>query len=175
MSREISKSARQAFEDATSSEGEIALFVFEHSSLTDPLRICTNPTDRLSDDPLAYGTRSTWQGANPTTDPYLFVLMSAEAPGDQEDATASATIILENVDNRISEVLRSFTDLATVHMAVVLASSPNIVEAEYLNMNLLSADGDAGEVQLTIGRKPLDEEDVPRDRFTKDRFQGLHR
>ena len=175
MSRRVSMNARVAFDAQTTAETEVALFVFEHDSLDAPLRLSTDPTERISSDPLAYGTRSTWDGANPSTDPYLFVLMSAELPGDQEDTPAAATIVLENVDNDIATVLRSFTDMATVHMAIVLASSPDLVEFEFRGMKLLSADGSAGEVQLSIGRRPIEEEQVPMDRFTKDRFPGIYR
>jgi hypothetical protein len=42
-------------------------------------------------------------------------------------------------------------------------------------MQLISADGDAAEVALTISRAPIEEESVPMERFTKDRFPGLFR
>ena len=175
MSRRISKAAREAFDDATTSEGEIALFVFEHESLDAPIRLSTDPTERISSDPLAYGTRSTWDGADRSTDPYMYVLMSAELPGDQEDASAAPVIVLENVDNDIAALLRSFTDMATVHMAVVLASSPDFVEVEYRGMKLLSADGNAEQVRLSIGYRPIEDESVPQDFFTKDRAPGMYR
>nr|WP_319388198.1 hypothetical protein [uncultured Cohaesibacter sp.] len=171
----MSKTARRAFDDATTSEGEIALFVFDHETLDTPLRLSTDPTERISSDPLIYGTRSTWDGANPISEPYLFVLMSAEIPGDQEDVPAAITIVLENVDNDIAALLRSFTNFATVHMAVVLASSKNYVEVEYRDLMLLSADGDAGEVHLSIGRRPIEDMSAPMDRFTPHRFPGLYR
>ncbi len=174
MSRRISLNARVAFDAQTTAETEVALFVFEHESLAAPLRLSTDPTERLSTEPLMYGTRSTWDGADPQTDPYLFVLMSAELPGDLEDAPATSTIVLENVDNDIASVLRSFTNMATVHMAVVLASSPDLIEIEYRGMKLLSSEGNADEVRLMIGRRPIEEENVPMDRPTKQRFPGLY-
>lgn len=103
------------------------------------------------------------------------MLASAELPSDLEDAPAAASIVLENVDNDIAEVLRSFTDFATVHMAVVLASDPDQIEAEFRDMLLIAAGGDAAEVTLSISRRPIEDESVPMDRFTKDRFPGLFR
>ena len=173
--RRVSVNARTAFDAETGGDIEVALFVFEHSFLPEPIRLSTDPTERLSADPIMYGTRSSWMGANPVTDPYLFVLASAEVPGDMEDAPASATLVLENVDNEIAAVLRSFVDYATVHMAVVLAGSPDLVEVEYRDLKLVSADGDAGEVRIAIGRRPIEDERVPMDRFTKDRFPGIYR
>tara|TARA_B100000378_G_scaffold207273_1_gene170431 strand:- start:412 stop:936 length:525 start_codon:yes stop_codon:yes gene_type:complete len=173
--RRVSFNARTAFDAETGGDIEVALFVFEHALLPQPIRLSTDPTERLSTEPYMLGTRSNWSGANPVTDPYLFVLASAEVPGDMEDAPASATLVLENVDNEIASVLRSFVDYATVHMAVVLAGSPNLVEVEYRDMKLVSADGDSGEVRIAIGRHPIEDERVPMDRFTKDRFPGIYR
>ncbi len=157
----------------SSAEVEVALLVFEHADLAEPVRISTDPTERLSADPLMYGTRSDWMGADPATEPYLFVLASAEIPGDQEDAPAAATVVLENVDNDIAKVLRSVTDRATVHMAVVHSSTPDLIEAEFRDMRLISADGDAADITLTISREPIEDEGFPADRMTRDRFPGL--
>nr|WP_272212409.1 hypothetical protein [Marinicella sp. W31]MDC2878324.1 hypothetical protein [Marinicella sp. W31] len=173
--RRVSFNARTAFDAETGGDIEVALFVFEHALLPEPIRLSTDPTERISAEPLIYGTRSIWNGANPVVDPYLFVLASAEVPGDMEDAPAAATLVLENVDNEIASVLRSFVDYATVHMAVVLVGSPDLVEVEYRDMKLVSADGDAGEVRIAIGRRPIEDERVPMDRFTKDRFPGIYR
>jgi hypothetical protein len=167
--------ARTGHDAASSAEVEVALFVIEHDSLDAPIRLSTDPTTRLSDEPLIYGTRSGWDGADPKIEPYLFVLASAELPSDLDDVPAAATMVLENVDNDIAKLLRSFTDRPTVHMAVVLASSPDLVELEFRNLKIISAEGDAGEVSLAISRAPIEEESVPMDRFTKDRFPGLHR
>lgn len=152
---------------------EVCLLTIEHASLAATVRLSTDPTERLSADPIMYGTRSSWMDANPATDPYLFVLASAEVPGDQEDSPAAATIVLENVDNRIAAQLRSVTSRATVQMAVVYSDSPNLVEAEWRDMRLISADGNASEVTLMISREPIEEESCPCDRMTRDRFPGL--
>ncbi|MBR26589.1 MAG: hypothetical protein CML46_06565 [Rhodobacteraceae bacterium] len=167
--------ARTALDAASSAEVEVALFTIEHASLDAPVRLSTDPTERLSTDPLSYGTRSTWLDANPVMEPFLFVLVSAELPSDQEDAPAAATLVLENVDNDIAALLRSFTDRPVIHMAVVLAASPDLVEAEWRDLRIVAAEGDAGEVSLTLSRAPIEDELVPMDRFTKDRFPGLFR
>jgi hypothetical protein len=164
-----------AHEEQSTGEVEVALFVIEHPSLDAPVRLSTDPTDRLSIDPLMYGTRSTWDGAKPKTDPYYFLLASAEFPSDLDDVSAAANIVLENVDNDIVKLLRSFTDRPTIHMAVVLATSPDLVEAEFRNLKIVGSDGTANEITLQISRAPIEDEAVPMDRFTKDRFPGLFR
>lgn len=171
--RRVSLNARRATDAALSSEVEVALIVITHPALSQPIRLSTDPTERISDAPLSYGTRSNWDGADPITDPYLFILASAELPDDLEDAPAAASIVLENADNRVAELLRSFTDQAVVHLAVVLASDPDLAEVEYRGLRMVSSSGDAGEVRIQISRQPIEDETVPMDRFTKHRFPGL--
>jgi hypothetical protein len=60
-------------------------------------------------------------------------------------------------------------------LAVVLASSPDHVEAEFRGMKITEAEGNAAQITLSISRQPIEEESVPMDRFTKDRFPGLFR
>ncbi|MBO9451441.1 hypothetical protein J7426_14300 [Tropicibacter sp. R16_0] len=171
--RRVSLNARRAADAPLSSEAEVALFAIEHPSLDAPIRLSTDPTERISVEPLVYGTRSPWAGANVVADPYLFVLASAELPSDLEDAPAAGTIVLENVDNRISQLLRGFTDRPRVHMAVVLASSVHVPEVQYRDLHMMSSNGDFGEVRIQMSRQPIEDETVPMDRFTKFRFPGL--
>jgi len=71
--------------------------------------------------------------------------------------------------------MRSFTDRPTVHLAVVMASTPDLMEVEYRGMVMTGASGNANEITLEISRAPIEEESVPMDRFTKDRFPGMFR
>ena len=173
--RRVSLNARAHFEAQTSEEVEVALFYIDHPALDAPIRLSTDPTERLSIEPLHYGTRSTWMDSDPLINPYLFILASAELPSDLEDAPAEATIVLDNVDAGIAETLRSFIDRPTVSMAVVLASSPDLVEIEFRGMVMMGASGNAGEISLQISRAPIEDEQVPMDRFTKERFPGMFR
>ncbi len=64
---------------------------------------------------------------------------------------------------------------ATVDLAIVLASSPDLVEAEWRGLKLMTAEGDAGDVTFTFSREPLSQEPYPADRMTRQRFPGLIR
>lgn len=173
--RRVSLNARLAQDAASTAEIYVALFYITHASLDAPVRLSTDNTERLTNEPLMYGTRSTWMGSNPATEPFLFVLASTVLPSDLDDAPAAGNIILENVDNDIAKLLRGYTDLATIHMAIVLADTPNVVEAEYRDLKIMSHDINAGEVTLSFSREDIEDEYYPRDRMTKDRFPGLHR
>lgn len=172
--RLVSLNARLAMEAETSAEIEAVLFCIEHPELPAPVRLSTDNTERLSEEPLIYGTRSTWRGADPETEPYLFLLASALLPSDLEDAPASAQIVLENLESEMVALLRSFLSPPTVHMAVVLASSPDLVEAEWSGLQLLGAEIDAGTITLSLSREEIEGEYWPTGRMTRDRFPGLH-
>lgn len=173
--RRVSLNARMAQDAQASAEIYVALFQIEHPELERPIRLSTDNTERLSSDPLYYGTRSTWRGANPIRDPFLWIVASAVMPSDLEDAPATAQLVLENLDQEIVNLVRSFTSPATIHMAVVMASSPNLIEAEYTDLNIISADINAGEISLSISREEIELEYLPGGRMTARTFPGLHK
>ncbi|WEO73769.1 hypothetical protein [Agrobacterium vitis] len=171
--RRVSLNARLAMEMGMTDEVYVALFYITHPDLDEPVRLSTDNTERLSDEPLMYGTRSSWMDSNTSSEPFYFVLASTILPSDLDDAPTSGNLVLENVDNDIAKVLRSFTTLATIHMAVVLASSPDYIEIEYRNMQIVSADLTAGEVTLSFSRQDIEEEKSPGGRMTRSQFPGL--
>ncbi len=164
---------RLSQEAGSSAEIRMALFEISHADLPQPIRLSTDNTERLSIDPLYYGTRSTWRGANPVTDPYLWVVASTLLPSDKEETPAGGTLVLENLDAEMVRTVRSYKDMATIAMAVALASSPNLLEAEYTDMEILSADIDAGEIVLTFSREEIEMEPFPADRMTRNNLPGL--
>ena len=172
--RRLSHNARLASDAPASSEIHVVLLDIRHPALTAPIRLSTDNTERITTEPLVYGTRSAWRGANPASDPFLWVIASALVPSDLEDAPAAATNVLENLDSRMVELLRSFGDAATLSMAVVLASSPDLVEAESSGLQLLSAEITAGEITLQFSREEIELEPFPMGRMSRSRFPGLH-
>jgi len=173
--RRLSLNARLALDAIATDEVETVLLHIEHPDLDEPIRLSTDNTERLSDDPLYYGTRSTWRGADPANEPFLWVVASAVLPSDLDDAPAAATIVLENLDHAMAEVMRSFTTPATFHMAVVLADTPNVIEAEFSDLLLTSAEITAGEISLSISREEIETEFVPGGRMTSRTFPGMHK
>lgn len=173
MSCRLSLNARLAHEAEFSAEIEVMLFVIEHPRLEAPIRLSTDNAVRISTDPEIYGTVSNWRGATPA-DPYLWVIASAVLPGDSEDGPAQATIVLENLDTGMVELVRSFSDPATVSLAVVMAASPNTIEAEYTGLQIVSAEITGGEIALALSRDEIELEPFPAGRLSKHRFPGLH-
>ena len=172
--RRLSLNARLALDAPASDDIEVVLFLIEHPDLAAPIRLTTDNTERLSVDPLIYGTRSTWRGADPLTEPHLWIIASAVLPGDAEDAPASAQVVLENLDAQMVELFRSFNDPATVSLAVVTAATPDLIEAEWTGLQLVSADINAGEIVLSLSRDEVELEGFPPGRTTRLNFPGLH-
>ena len=172
--RRVSLNARQAQDAVSTEEIYVALFEITHPDLEEVIRLSTDPGERFSTDPLIYCTRSTWRGANPVTEPWLWTIASALLPSDLDDAPASASIVLENLDSDMVEICRSVISPPSIYMAVVLADSPDVIEAEFLDLQILAADIDAGSITLSISRDEIEAEPFPSGRMTRDRFPGLH-
>lgn len=166
--------ARLAQDAEGSPDIEVVLFEVTHPDMSDTIRLSTDNTERVSVDPLMFGTRSTWRGADPATEPFLFILADAKLPDESEDAPAEAQIVLMALDAKYAELLRSFLTPATVNMAVVLASSPDEIEAEFLGLQLTVSDIADDEITLTLSREEIELEHYPPGRMTRSRFPGLH-
>lgn len=169
--RIVSLNARLAADAIASQEVDVVLWHITHPDLDEPVRLSTDPTERLSLEPLRYGTRSTWLTEDGS--PFLFVLADALVPDDKADAPATAKLFLSNLDNSVASVLRSFTEPATVDMAVVLASSPDLVEVETLGLKLVTSEGSGDQVVLDLSREKLTAEPWPSGRMTRSRFPGI--
>ncbi|HBU15722.1 MAG: hypothetical protein A2092_13470 [Rhodobacteraceae bacterium GWE1_64_9] len=172
--RRVSLNARAIQDAQASAEIYVVLLEIIHPDLATPIRLSTDPTERIQADPLVYGTRSSWRGADPVQEPFLWVVASAILPSDMEDAPASGTIALEILDPEMARLVRSYTTRATIHMAVVLASSPDLIEGEWTDLQILSADIDTGEILLNFSREEVENELFPTGRMTRGRFPGLH-
>lgn len=173
--RRLSLNARMIQDEQSSDEIYVVLFKVTHPDLREPIRLSTDNTERIASEPdVIYGTRSSWGGANPVTEPYLWIIASALVPSDLEDAPAAATVSLENLDREMVTLLRSFSTPAIVAMAVVLASSPDLVEQEWTDLQLVSTDIDAGQIVIAFSREEIELEFFPGGRMTRDRFPGLH-
>ncbi|MBN9471662.1 MAG: hypothetical protein J0J10_23110 [Bosea sp.] len=171
MSRRVSLNYRRALGDPVSDEVQCVLILITHEDLDFDVRLCSDPAERISIEPLVYGTRSSW--LNPNGEPWLYAIMSAVIPDDRAEAPPAAEIVLANVDSRIIEALRSTTTPARFDIAVVLASAPDLVEFEALDFSLASVPYDAAEITLSISRESEEGEYWPAQRMTRDRLPGL--
>ncbi|ODN68544.1 hypothetical protein [Methylobrevis pamukkalensis] len=176
MARRLSLNARRAHLAGSTEEVEVFLVVIEHPDIGEPMLLSTDNGVTLSTDPLVYGTRSTWAfgGVEGIRRDFPMVLMSAFAPDDQEDTPQAAQIVVDLVDRDIVALVRATTERADVHMAMVLASTPDLVEVEWLGLKLIAADPDAGQVILSMSREPITAEPATAVRMSRDVTPCLH-
>ena len=127
----------------------------------------SDPTERISVDPLIYATRS--QGQN-----WLFVPIAARLP-DETDEVLATQLVLENVDPDIIEALSASTEPGLVDLQVVLSTSPELIEEEYRGLLCFAAEADIDRVELTLARESEEMEPFPADRMTAGQFPGLFR
>jgi hypothetical protein len=164
----ISLTARLAFNAAATDELMVALVTISHEDWEEPVRLSSDPTQRLSLDPLRYGTVS--NGVE-----YDFVLMQLIMPDDQEDSPRSAALSFENVDADMAAVIRSVKTPAVVDILMVLASAPDAVEGEFRGFKGVRGTFDINQVGLDISLDPITGEPWPAHRMTQGRFPGLYR
>ncbi|MBR9837023.1 MAG: hypothetical protein GYB50_03910 [Rhodobacteraceae bacterium] len=166
--------ARRVIDAPHAEDFFVVLMEFDHPDLEVPLRFSTDSSERISIEPLIYGTRSSWRGADPANDYWQFVAAQLELPSDQEDVPAALKLTIDLFDASVPALLRSFKTRATCNMALVMASDPHTPEQQFLGLEV--TEGTYGtRIEIAASRKPIEEEGAPMDIMGKRRFPGLFR
>ena len=168
MPRLVSLGFRAAANAEHTGEVPVALVTITHPDLDAPVRLSSDPTSRLSADPLRYGTRH-------RGDVYEFVLMAALLPDDKQDAPPTVTLEFDNVAADMVQLVRSVTTPATVDIAVVLASDPDVIEEQYTGLIAIRAPYDESRISFEIARQDIAPRPWPAHRMTAARFPGQFR
>ena len=146
----------------------VALVTITHPDLAAPVRLSSDPTKRLSTDPLRYGTRH-------RGDDYEFVLMAALLPDDRQDALPSVSLAFENVAADMAEMARAVLTPATVDIVVVTTADIDAIEEAYTGLIAQRATYDAERITLEIARQDIAPRPWPAHRMTAARFPGQFR
>ncbi len=167
MSRTLSLGMREAMNAQETGEVSVALLTLEHPSFPDPLRLSSDPTERLSEEPLTYGTVSRGET-------YIFCPMGVSLPDDLGERAPAARLMVENVSRELVAVLRDIASPGTARLEIVLASSPDDVEIEYPAFDIVRAQYNANTITLELSIDALTEEPYPARAFDPSGFPGLH-
>jgi hypothetical protein len=131
------------------------LLTIEHPNLTEPIRLSTDNKDSFTfEGETVRGTISNGQQ-------YLYMPMQVTWPDDTDETITQARIQIDNVNKDILMAVREMDEAPQVTMQVVLASSPNTVEAEANNLELQDVDGDALAVSAVLTRRHFFGEPYP--------------
>lgn len=93
-------------------------------------------------------------------------------PQEGDDLPYQASVQMDNVSQEIVRAIRSITSPAIVDVSVVLASSPDVVEAELTGFELRNVTYDAGMVQGDLVLENFLNEPYPSANFDPARFPG---
>src|SRR5262245_14011819 len=96
-------------------------------------------------------------------------------PSEQSDEPPEVRLRIDNVDQAIVEGVRLLTGPPTVTLTIVLAGSPDVVEAGPFDFTLRSAEFTAEEVVGTLAYQDILNESYPTAAFTPANFPNLFR
>jgi hypothetical protein len=167
MTRDLSLTLREAINAQESGEVPIFLVTIDHDEADEPILLSSDPTERVTDVPLVYGTTS-------NGDFYQFVPMSLPLPDESDEAAPRTQIRISHINREVAILARSVTTPGTAQIKMVLASSPDDVEVETPVMDILAATLEAGELTLDLGLNSMMREPFPADNFDPAGFPGLH-
>lgn len=144
----------------------VSLLTFTHPDLGAPVRLSSDPTQRLTTDPLVYGTVS--GGLE-----YQFVFMTVSHPDDFKGAPPRFTVSFDNIDATFVEIAQSFLTPATLSVKEVFASAPDTVVNSVSGFSTINFKFDDSTISFEVSREPFIVEPHG-SRMTKHAFPGLH-
>lgn len=162
----LSLNIREAMAAEATGAVPICLLTFTHPDLDTPLRASSDPTTRISIDPLVYGTVS-------RSLTFLWVPMSPTMPGDDDKSPPQISIVLDALDRSIFAVIRASTTPAVAKLEIVLDTSPDIVEMALDNFKIVTAPYDESQITLALSQESFWGEPWPAGHMTPLYFPGL--
>ncbi len=136
----------------------IALLVFSHPDLPDPLRYTDAGQDVIV-------------GGNV----YVYEPFKVRLPEESDDAPPVGQLSLDNVNQITIAALRTLEGPLTLDLRIVLASAPGAVERGPYEYEIRSVRWDKQAVDMDLTLEPTYGETVPTDIYSPAYFPGLTR
>lgn len=155
--RTLSTAARAAMFVEQTEEVFLCLLQISHESLGTPIRVVANNEDVIHNGDI-----------------YTAFPFEINLPDEREGEMPRVQLTIDNVDGTILAALRSINTPPTVDLKVVLASSPDVAEAQALSMLLKDFEYDATTITGTLAFETLLGIEVPGYRFRPDTHPGLY-
>ena len=156
MSRTLSQAARQAVNAQETDEVFLLLLTLDHEDLAEPIRVVNNTEDVVS-----------------RSDTYIAYPFEIALPDEDPESVARVTLRIDNVDREIVKSLRAISSPLSVGLEVVMAASPDTVEAGPFNMTLVSAEYDALTVTGELAFEDVLNEPFPGASYVPSEYPGL--
>lgn len=155
--REVSPTALQAMLAQETAEVFVPCLTIDHPDLPAPLRLAYNsePLMRAAGEYRPYGFR-------------------INLPRQTEDETPALEVQVDNTDLEVNDAIRQLSGQPKVVFEVVLASSPDTVEAGPFEMSLQQATANAQTITGTLGYElDIFAQQVPGQQYVPTNSPGL--
>ncbi len=165
--RETSLPFRQASYAQETGEVYTLLTEISHPDLPEPIHLSTDNADSFEfEGQTVRGTIS--NGTN-----YIFVPVRITWPDDSEETITAAKIEIDNLSPDLLDAIRALEKRPTVVFKVVLASTPDVLEATTGNLQLQDVNADILVVTANLTRRNFFGEPYPGGSMTPSNFPGI--
>ncbi|MDD3492348.1 MAG: DUF1833 family protein [Candidatus Thermoplasmatota archaeon] len=155
--REVSDSFKAAVFAQETEEVFLILVTVEHQEMENPIRLVNNIENIIS------------RGES-----YLACPLQIELPIDADEQSPVAKLTMDNLDKIIIAALRTISDPPTVHLELVRASAPDVIEAAFYDLTLKQVNYDYFKIEGMLTYENLLAEPWPAHTFTPSYFPGLY-
>lgn len=157
MSRTVSLPFMQAAFAQETGEAPVILITIDHASLGTPIRVAGYDVDIVSNG-----------------DTYVAFPFEITLPTDLEEGAPRAKLSIDNIDRSIVIAIRTASGLPpTCTMQIVLASTPNTVEASFPSFTMRNVSYSAETVEAELVLDALTSEPFPAGKFRQGAFPGI--
>jgi hypothetical protein len=161
---------REAAFSAETGRVIIALITLTHADLADPIRISTDPTQRITAmttvTDVVYGTVSRGET-------FIFLPLRINLPSDTDEGPGEMTLEFDNVHRAYTAAIRSIFTPVAVNVELVLDNALDTVEAQWPEFLLANIRYDASTISGTLKIETLEREPFPSGIFSPSAFPGL--
>ena len=166
----VSLNFRQAAYAQETGRVIIALFTIDHESLSEPIRLSSDPTQRLdeysTDQDIVYGTVSRGEK-------YIFYPMRLKLPDETDEGMGEITIEIDNVHRTLMETIRNIFTPPAVNTEIVMDNTPDVVEAQWPEFLLTNINYNASVISGTLRADMLEKEPFPMGTFNPSYFPSV--
>jgi hypothetical protein len=167
---ELSLNFREAAYAQETGVFPIALITLEHDDLAEPIRISTDPTQRITelttDSDIVYGTVSDGET-------YVFLPIKIRLPDDTDEGPGQMTMEIDNIRQALTESIRSVSTPVSCQVDIVMSNDLDTVEMSWPEFMLFNIRYDAVTVTGTLQIETLTSEPFPAGSFTPGYFPAL--
>jgi len=154
--RTLSAAAYEAVFSAETNQVFLILIEINHADMASPIRVVNNH-QAISSNGQAYV-------------PYAFEF---DPPDEREGVVTNAKLIIDNIDRIIVATIRSLSTPPTVTISIVLADTPDSIEAGPVEFKLKNVSYNVETVSGDLIYNDIDNLNIPFDTFNPVDFGGL--